>query len=89
MGTDGLVEMSGQGWGVLHEWLEDDDVHSYVVGPFPSPEVAESAMAALGCDCMKKVIDIKFPPFVTMALMVRNVNAQEATGSEFLPDRVH
>jgi hypothetical protein len=49
------------GFGVLHEWIEDGDVKSYVIGPWPTEGLAELALASQTCDCTCKVIRVMFP----------------------------
>lgn len=77
------------GFGVLHEWLEDGDVVSYVIGPYPSEGLAEVALASRTCDCITKVIRVMFPSGVVMAVATRSEAFAEGKGTPLLPDRIH
>jgi hypothetical protein len=78
------------GFGVLHEWIEDGDVKSYVIGPWPTEGLAELALASQTCDCTCKVIRVMFPDGVSMRLAVPGMERSgESQGDPLLPDRIH
>jgi hypothetical protein len=80
-------ETPPSGWGVLHEWLEHDEVHAYLFGPLPSKRDADRALNSFGCDCKTKVIPINFPADVVMH--VRTDIMPPPTGTPLLPERLH
>ena len=82
--------MTVGGFGVLHEWLEDGDVKSYVIGPFPTEELADVALASRTCDCVTKVIRVMFPNGVAMMVSRPGIEGPgKSQGDPLLPDRIH
>ena len=78
------------GFGVLHEWIEDGDVKSYVIGPWPTEGLAELALASQTCDCTCKVIRVMFPDGVEMRLARPGMEESgKSQGDPLLPDRIH
>jgi hypothetical protein len=76
------------GYGVLHEWIEDGDVKSYVIGPFATEPLAEDALLSRTCDCATKVIRVMFPDGVVMQGTPRT-DVSGSQGDPLLPDRIH
>jgi hypothetical protein len=69
-----MVSDEADGWGITHDRSalppDGDSVTLYMVGPFPSKEVADLIEASMGCLCQRRVIPLFFPNGVTMMVTV-------------------